>query len=101
MPRPARIVTETTGPTAVSDRGTNDTKPPRTRIVSPAVLAATLYNKLLELDAAEAAEIAAMTPAGIRARYKAKREKTCGGSPPDVLKLLEKMRAPDPPEKSE
>lgn len=69
----------------------------RTRIISPAIQAAYLFNALAELDAKEAEEIADCSPEGIRKRFAAKREKAIGDAPELVVKLVTKMRAPDEP----
>jgi hypothetical protein len=73
-----------------------ETKAARTRIISPAVQAALLFNALEALDAREAQEIAECSPEGIRKRYAAKREKVIGDAPEPVTKLLAKLRAPEP-----
>ncbi len=68
----------------------------RTRIISPAIQAAYLFNTLETLDAREAEELAEASPEGIRKRYAARREKVLKDAPELAVKLLAKMRAPEP-----
>ena len=96
MSRPRR--NQDTPPVAASGANGATPKRTRTRIVTPATKAATLYNKLAALDEAEAEEIAAATPAGIRAKYEARRKKACEEADSAVMRLVQKMRVADEPE---
>lgn len=98
MPPSTRLANESPAPAEAKTPTTNGTKPPRTRNVSPAVKAAILYNHLTELEAAEKRALAEASPARIRARFKAKRAEAIEGAPPEVMKLVEKLRAPESPE---
>ena len=64
----------------------------RKRVVSPANLAATLYNNLALLDRQEADELASRSPEAIKAKFEARRVIMLGAVAPEVTELVKKMR---------
>jgi hypothetical protein len=89
-------VTETAATTTDTTTTTAETPPAPKRdkgTTTDGVKAGQLFEKLTQLDADEAAELA-NAPASIRARFEERRQKELSKASESVRKLVEKLRAP-------
>jgi hypothetical protein len=88
-------------PAAASSAAPAEAPTGRKRPMSAAHKAAYLFDAMARLDEAEAAEIAAASPDGIRERYRLKRNKALEGVPGQVVKLVFGMRKAAEPAEEE
>lgn len=92
MPRTKRAAPPTTTGTTTES---NAAEKVRTRVTTPAVQGAIVFNKLSDIEAAEKAELAAASPEAIVARYKAKRDAVLEGVTPDIMVFVNKLMRAD------